>query len=1669
MWGAHLFLLLCRNILFLTRSKIWLLGEILLPILLITVQYYAFFNITDDTINDVEKVSYRETSPFFISGNLSDIPNFATNFIPNELYSRALLLYYEYADNKSAKVFHEINTKFRKLYGKNVYVKRMMAFGDFIDKIHSKGNVITIDDNEILLEQVVGLHIHKIRRNSINYTFYVQTLPEDAWNSDKYWFDPFLYYSKNSKKFSFSGKPEQPPYLSRGLLSYQTALLKIISNINSIDKNDNFSVRFRAFPYYTEISSPKQYMFDVLPFLWSLSIIFTVTHSVGSIVFEKELKITSYLKVIGVANTSYYGSFYICNYIKIFALYGLFIHPIYNILHYTNKQLAIILIIVYVGALCSFILFISTLFRNSINSMKLTFYLWLGLCVHTYITGSDQQSTFQYIYKSLNINNPFRYAIRNFAWAELRSISLDFDNIFEDPNNFFPTGYCIIMLIFDAFLYLILALYISDVYPKDGSPSITTYEFVFGREFHIQTRSTFDFQESTPDIFNSKDQVNWDVRLRNCTKIWSSTGERALDTLSFTARNGQITTLVGHNGAGKSTTYAILSGLTNLTSGRIYVGKENLIKNFEKFIEVIGYCPQYDAFFPHLTVFEQIFLITLLKKKIYGNIFWKRFIRKNDIIYNEIMSHLKSLNLKEIMNQKPFVLPSGTKRKVSLCMALAGNPKILLLDEPRSSTDIDSNIDIDNLLKKIKKDKTIILATHILDDDISFSDKLVFLSKGYVVTSGTQKELMSKFAPGYILNIQYKNKVTHKMVNNTLNIINKIIPKGMVHNNSKLNEISYLLPSSSKNDCIRLFQILEKEMNTIRGCGYQVFKTNFEDAYLKIDHMADMSNESFNISENAQKFANAICGVKRKKIKKCISLGLNQIKCMFYKQAIYTRRHWFQFSFQILIPLVLIFYKWLTLSQNKLPRSNQMVDFSHKYLQPFVLPYLVEKNKSINDGIDEKYIDRSLEDITMDLNEQYDERNVIVKKINENYNPVDFYLKYFMSEKQLGFGFEFHNPLDINNITIRFNNIAIHSTMIGIVEYFEIFHDIYVESNLRILSPRNINGSVITKPYSSSSSEVMPWLLDVEKDGTNVFFVFVLYSILQTSHSMIFLIDEKTSQFKHQQLSANIPKKIFFLGSFIFNLFTFIIGLKIMMLGLIFLYPKFLHVNNIICFGTISIVYFMANMPFVWMFSGIFQKPLKGYLFMIAFQFLFPMLFFLLSFIIVMFFHSFLPIQGVQAIGILSPSGCLIFHLTSIAGHMTFNDIIGFSYTFNILLKIQAIRGFITYIFFWFSEDDYIQYLYHRKIKRSIKNSIRYFGSESCKKVGNKITEKMEINGEISVDNIGKKFSKNKIIENVTFDISKNESFCLIGSNGAGKTLLFNILTKKTYPTKGNYYIKGIKLNRNQAKIGYCQQMDSFMPEFTVDQIMIFFAKLIGYVNYDEIVNEIFECFGLEKHRFKYFNKLSGGQKKRLAFSVAILTGEDILLLDEPTSSVDPKSRRFIWEFLKALKHFNRTILISTHNITECEYLCTKIGFFRKDKTFEVGSLEYLKKIFANGYIVSITIQNPSQYTWMKIEEKLMENFNASTVNFRSIKKTNEWKIIPNGSEKTWLEVNNEVEEIMKQFTRSISEETSLSNNTEDDGNSESQTPIVLAHDLSNCTFDKILFEHVIKKDSFTP
>lgn len=211
----------------------------------------------------------------------------------------------------------------------------------------------------------------------------------------------------------------------------------------------------------------------------------------------------------------------------------------------------------------------------------------------------------------------------------------------------------------------------------------------------------------------------------------------------------------------------------------------------------------------------------------------------------------------------------------------------------------------------------------------------------------------------------------------------------------------------------------------------------------------------------------------------------------------------------------------------------------------------------------------------------------------------------------------------------------------------------------------------------------------------------------------------------------------------------------------------------------------------------------------------------------------------------------------------------------------------------------------------------------------------------IQVQNISKSYQNNLAVDSITFDVKEGELFGLIGPDGAGKTTLFRILTTLLLANEGTATVAGFDVVKEYKSIrkvvGYMPGKFSLYQDLTVEENLKFFATIFGTTieeNYD-IIKDIY--IQIEPFKNRRAGKLSGGMKQKLALCCALIHKPKVLFLDEPTTGVDPVSRKEFWEMLKRLQQKGITILVSTPYMDEAA-LCDRIALIQKGSILKIDT-----------------------------------------------------------------------------------------------------------------------------------
>lgn len=239
----------------------------------------------------------------------------------------------------------------------------------------------------------------------------------------------------------------------------------------------------------------------------------------------------------------------------------------------------------------------------------------------------------------------------------------------------------------------------------------------------------------------------------------------------------------------------------------------------------------------------------------------------------------------------------------------------------------------------------------------------------------------------------------------------------------------------------------------------------------------------------------------------------------------------------------------------------------------------------------------------------------------------------------------------------------------------------------------------------------------------------------------------------------------------------------------------------------------------------------------------------------------------------------------------------------------------------------------------------------------------------ISVSHLDKSYGKVHALRDVSFEVDEAEVFGVVGPDGAGKSTLFNILTTLLLPDSGDAAVLGLDVRTRYLEIrkhiGYLPGTFSLYPDLTVEENLVFFATM-----YQSSIKENMPLIAsiwsqIEPFKKRFAGKLSGGMKQKLALCCALIHKPVLLFLDEPTTGVDPVSRKEFWEILRSIKQQGISVMVSTPYMDEAT-LCDRIALMQDGQIMRMDTPQNIIRDF-NGHLV--TLQTPDIFQLLKVME----------------------------------------------------------------------------------------------------
>jgi ABC-type Na+ transport system ATPase subunit NatA len=451
----------------------------------------------------------------------------------------------------------------------------------------------------------------------------------------------------------------------------------------------------------------------------SMGFLYPMSRLVKSVVEEKESRMKETMLILGVSDTVLWLSW-------VFTAYTTFTIISVLVTWCIHKSFlpssSVVLLFMYIWLFCAAVIGYSFFIASFFSKAKLAAIvgpvaLFASLMPRWIFYGTNRYEAEQSkVWASFLPCTAFAFGADILSDYEYAEVGIQMFNINDGAYSF---NTCLSMMAFDAMFYFFLAWYCNQVIPSEFGvakhplflcfPSF--WKDVFATTLHAESYSTLDSLDTGADAPPPGDPDNYEpvdptfhaqVLISNLTKHYSGAPVPSVDDMSLTMYEDQIMCLLGHNGAGKTTTISVLTGLYPATSGECTIYGKKISTSLSAVRASCGICPQHNVLFPELTVAEHIVFFNAIKGA--------------TCTADAVSKAAQDVGLGDKLSALSATLSGGMKRKLSVCIALCGNPKFLLLDEPTSGMDPYSRRATWELLRKSKKNRVTLLTTHFMDE-----------------------------------------------------------------------------------------------------------------------------------------------------------------------------------------------------------------------------------------------------------------------------------------------------------------------------------------------------------------------------------------------------------------------------------------------------------------------------------------------------------------------------------------------------------------------------------------------------------------------------------------------------------------------------------------------------------------------------------------------------------------------------------------------------------------------------------------------------------------------------------------------------------------------------------------------------------------------------------------
>ncbi|GBP54696.1 ATP-binding cassette sub-family A member 3 [Eumeta japonica] len=630
-----------------------------------------------------------------------------------------------------------------------------------------------------------------------------------------------------------------PGYVNEMFIALQHSIsMELISRLADVDLS-GYQVNIQRFPYPSYL---EDYAVEALQYLFPsflmMSFCYTAVNIAKAVTLEKEMQLKESMKIMGLPTWLHWTAWFFKQFLFLMIVTVLIVLLLkipwfttedgisgYSV--FTNTPWSVLIFFIGLYAACTifFCFMMSGFFSKASTASLFTGLLWFVTYMPSFLLTLDvNYSPAVQALTCLAINSGMSYGFGLLLAAE-SSGGMQWGHFMDAPSTDvqFVFGHVVIMLAVNCVIYMLIALYLEQVLPGAYGVAHPWY-FPVQRSFWFPDKSRSSNvivpESNASEVVKENDptQNPVGVQISKLTKVFGK--NLAVNELSLNVYEGQITVLLGHNGAGKSTTISMLTGNIEPTYGTtVILGGYNLSTQLKAARTQLGLCPQHNVIFDDLTVEEHIEFFSRLKGY------------SGPQLEAEIDLLIEKLELQDKRKYQAGGLSGGQKRRLAVGVALSGGTRVVLLDEPTSGMDPSSRRALWELLQREKKDRSIILTTHFMDEADVLGDRVAIMAHGRLQCVGSPYFLKRHYGVGYTLVVVKGESFDER---ECTELIRKYITNVHVKED-RGSEVTYNLPSEYSHCFVNLLTDLEAKIHNIGFKNYGLTATTLEDVFMSGD------------------------------------------------------------------------------------------------------------------------------------------------------------------------------------------------------------------------------------------------------------------------------------------------------------------------------------------------------------------------------------------------------------------------------------------------------------------------------------------------------------------------------------------------------------------------------------------------------------------------------------------------------------------------------------------------------------------------------------------------------------------------------------------------------------------------------------------------------------------